>query len=164
MAGFWYPYSAKAVFLQGRICWSLAPSVVGPGCAEGFDGQQLSARVFHICAVQEQLIVPGGEQGHDQAQGACMEISAKNSFFIFFFFQWPRYKSLKMAVDNGNADSTVAVVTVALLWLCEERIDCCQQMTTFFNFRSNSLDVLTLFTLVSVHSCLSAECQGQLKN
>lgn len=32
-----------------------------------------------------------------------------------FLFKWPRYKSLEMAVDNGNADSTVAVVTVALL-------------------------------------------------
>lgn len=85
-------------------------------------------------------------------------------FLFFFFFKWPRYKSLKMAVDNGNADSTVAVVTVALRWLWEERIGCCQQMTTFFNFRNNSLDVLTLFTLLSVHSCLSAECQGQLKN
>lgn len=44
----------------------------------------------------------------------------------FFLFKWPRYKSLEMALDNGNADSTVAVVTVALLWLCEQRIDCCQ--------------------------------------
>lgn len=62
--------------------------------------------------MQEQLIVPGGEQKRDQAQGACMEIPAKNSLC---FLKCPRYKSLKMAVGNGNADSTVAVVTVALL-------------------------------------------------
>lgn len=58
----------------------------------------------------------------------------------------------------------LAAVTVALLWLCVERTEGCQQMTSFFNVRSNSLDVLTLFTLISVHSCLSAECQGQLQN
>lgn len=69
-----------------------------------------------------------------------------------------------MAGDNENADSTVAAVIVVLLWLCVGRTEACQQMTAFFNFRSFSLDVSTLFTLISVHSCLSAECQGQLKN
>lgn len=62
--------------------------------------------------MREQLIEPGGVQRRDEAQGACIEISAKNFFFLF---KRPRYKSLEMAVDNGNADSTVAVVIVALL-------------------------------------------------
>lgn len=42
--------------------------------------------MFHPGAVQGQLMGPGGVQRRDQAQGASVEVSAKNSFCIFFFF------------------------------------------------------------------------------
>lgn len=85
LAGVWNSDSAMAAVLLEWILWSLAPSIVSPGCAKWFDRQRFHAGVFHPCAVQEQLMGPGGVQRRDQAQGASVEVSAKNSFFLFFF-------------------------------------------------------------------------------